>query len=186
MLAEFSALRKLAVKSENKNSLTAAEALAFFLRIHLRDLKYHEQKRSAAPARRLGLLPRSVIAEIALDLLESCRTRNCSPSLHLTILLRELLNLDVDRGLTLHKEAKEWMAFVIASRPAVSTRDLARAIRVNASTVSRWRKSPEFKEKIELHAQNIASMKTLEVDKGSSAAAIAAMESLLAKNAGIG
>jgi hypothetical protein len=108
--------------------------------------------------RNFGLLPRSVIGEIALDLLHHCQMRNCSPGYHLKQLFRELLNLDVDRHLTVHDKAKVWMAVAIARNPKITTRALARSIGVAPSTVLRWRRSSEFKKQVELNAQKIASL----------------------------
>jgi hypothetical protein len=56
-------------KKTRRNELTASEALAFFLRICLRDLKYAVRRGSAAPVRTEKLVPRSVIAWVATDLL---------------------------------------------------------------------------------------------------------------------
>ncbi len=150
-----------------KAALSAADALAFFLRIDLRKLKWLERKRSGAPVRNFGLLPRSVIGEVALDLFDCCRTRNCPPGYHLMHLLRELLNLDVDRRLTAHDKAKARVAFDIARNPKITTRELARSIDMEPSTVLRWRKSFEFKKQVELIAQKIASLPA--VDKEMSA-----------------
>jgi hypothetical protein len=155
-LAEFKELLKY--RPEN-TPLTAGDALAVCLRIHVRSLRYGELKRSGAPVRASGLLPRSVIGETALDLLDSCRNTNRAPGPHLVCLFRELLNLDVDHGLTTYDDVKTWMAFAIARNPKIATRALARKIGVEPSTVSRWRRSPEFKQAVEREAQSIASLK---------------------------
>lgn len=42
---------------------------------------------------------------------------------------------------------------IIAQAPTVGTRELARALHVNASTISRWRKSLEFKKLVERKAE---------------------------------
>ena len=76
--AEIEAIRKR-MQGGRDNALTASEALAFFLRILLRDLKYAEKKRKAAPVRKLKMVPRSVIAEVALHLLGSSELWNDPP-----------------------------------------------------------------------------------------------------------
>jgi hypothetical protein len=142
-----------------QKSLTASEALAFFLRIDLRQLKYAEKQHKAAPARTLKLVPRSVIAEIAMDLLENCVAANRAPGPFLNELLRELLNIEgYKHGASRQWEAQEQAAFIIAQYPAVHTRELARIVKVNPSTVSRWRRSSEFNARVQEVAQTIASL----------------------------
>src|SRR5262249_12739385 len=142
---------------EEQQAISAAEALVFFLRLDLRLLKFHERKRSAAPARKLGLTPRSVIAEIALDLLDSCASSIYPPGFHLIELFRELLNLEGEKlGLTRHVDAQEKAAHIVAQTSTVATRELARLVGVNPSTVLRWRRSAEFKKKVELYARKSA------------------------------
>jgi hypothetical protein len=120
------------------------------LRIFLRELKHAEKNCKAAPVRTLNLVPRSLIAEIAMDLLESCETWGHPPGPLLNSLMRELLNLEHDRqGMSRDVETQERAAGIVAQAPAVRTRELARALHVNASTISRWRRSPEFKQMVE-------------------------------------
>ena len=83
--------------TDDQKKLTASEALAFFLIISLRELKYAEMMRQGAPVRTQQLVPRSVIAEVAADLLGSCELWNYSPGSHLNALIRELLNVDRDK-----------------------------------------------------------------------------------------
>lgn len=143
-------------ETENTNSqnlITASEALAFFLRVTLRDLKHAEKQRTAAPVRTSNLVPRSVISEIAMDLLDSCTD---APGPFLNQLFRELLNVgSVKHGAPRELEAQEQAAFAIAQYPTVRTRELARKLKVNASTISRWRRSREFQAKIEQAAETI-------------------------------
>jgi hypothetical protein len=150
-LAEMIAIGKRlhAEEAEEKEGMTASEALAFFLRMSLRELKHAEKNRKAAPVRTLGLVPRSLIAEIALDLLGSCETWGHPPGHWLNNLIRELLNLEHDRqGMSRDVETQERAAGVLAQAPSMRTRELARALDVNASTISRWRRSPEFKQMV--------------------------------------
>jgi hypothetical protein len=159
-LAEFLAAKKRMEAEEKKTVLTASEALAFLLKISLRELKHAEMMRQA-PVRTQQLVPRSVIAEVAMDLLGSCELWNYSPGVHLNALVRELLNVDRDKhGATRHVDEQEQATFIIAQYPQVHTRELARRLHVNASTISRWRGNPQFKEKVERKARWIASLKS--------------------------
>jgi hypothetical protein len=152
-LAEMIAVGKR-LHAEEREEMTASEALAFLLRISLRALKHAEKSRRAAPVRTLNLAPRSLIAEIAMDLLGSCETWGYPPGPLLNSLIQELLNLEHDRqGMSRDVERQEQAAGIVAQAPTVRTRELARALHVNASTISRWRKSPEFKQMVERKAE---------------------------------
>ena len=154
-LAEMIAIGKRISEEPNGNVMNASEALAFILRIDLRALKHEERQRRAAPVRTLNKIPRSLIAEIAMDLLASCETWEYPPGYFLTSLVRELLNLDNDRqGMTRDIERQELAASIVAQAPKVGTRKLARTLQVNASTISRWRQSPEFKKLVEQKAES--------------------------------
>jgi hypothetical protein len=149
-LAEMIAIGKRINSEPNKKGMSASEALAFFLRMDLRALKNEERERNAAPVRALKRVPRSLIAEIAMDLLGSCETWGYPPGHFLNSLVRELLNLDQDRqGMSRDVERQELAAAIVAQAPEVGTRQLAKAVHVNASTISRWRRSAEFKKLVE-------------------------------------
>jgi hypothetical protein len=148
--AEIMAAHKRMRDGDQKGGMTTSEALAFLLRIFLRELKHAEKNRKAAPVRTLNLVPRSLIAEIAMDLLGSCETWGHPPGPLLNSLIRELLNLEHDRqGMSRDVETQERAAGIVAQAPTVRTRELARVLHVNASTISRWRRSPEFKQMVE-------------------------------------
>ena len=161
--AELMAAYKRLQTDDEVKEFTASEALAFFLRMELRDLKRAERNRKAAPVRTLNLVPRSLIAEIAMNLLETCDLWARPPGTVLNSLIRELLNLDQDRqGMPREAEAQERAARILAQDPTMRTRELARELHMNASTVSRWRRSPKFKklvdrEKTKLNADEPAS-----------------------------
>jgi hypothetical protein len=141
--------------TDGPNLLTASEALAFFLRVELRNLKYAEKKRKAAPVRTSNLVPRSVIAEIAMGLLDSYGGK---PGPFLTELFRELLNVGSDKhGAPRQLDAQEQAASILAQHPTARTRKLARKLNVNPSTVSRWRRSPEFQAKVEEAVETMRS-----------------------------
>ena len=152
---------KKKTKKTRRNELTASEYLAFFLRICLRDLEYAVRRGNSAPVRTEKLVPRSVIAWVATDLLGSCELWNYSPGPQLNGLIRELLNVDSNKaGATRHVEEQKQAAFIIAQDPKVHTRELAKKLDVNASTISRWRRNPEFKKEVERTARRIAWWKS--------------------------
>jgi hypothetical protein len=166
---EIMAAHKRMQDDDEKEGMTASEALAFLLRIFLRELKHAEKNRKAAPVRTLSLVPRSLIAEIAMDLLGSCETWGHPPGPLLNSLMRELLNLEHDRqGMSRDVETQERAAGVVAQAPAVRTRELARALHVNASTISRWRRSPEFKQMVERKREALKARAGLSESIGSS------------------
>jgi hypothetical protein len=136
--------------NDEKEGMTASETLAFLLRVFLRALKHEEKNRKAAPVRTLNLVLRSLIAEIALYLLGSCEAWGYPPGPCLNSLMRELLNLERYRqGMSRDIETQERAAWIVAQAPKVRTRELARTLHVNASTISRWRRSPKFKQMVE-------------------------------------
>ena len=157
-LAEIMAAHKRMKDDDQQEGMTASEALAFFLRIFLRELKHAEQNRKAAPVRSLNLVPRSLIAEIAMNLLRSCTTWGYPPGPLLNGLIGELLNREHDRqGMARDVATQDRAASIVSHSPMVRTRELARALHVNASTVSRWRRSPEFKRMVERKAEAVKS-----------------------------
>jgi hypothetical protein len=154
-LAEMIAAHKRMQDDDHKEGMTASEALAHLLRILLRELRHAEKAHKAAPVRTMNLVPRSLIAEIAMDLLGSCETWAYPPGPLLNSLIRELLNLDRDKqGMSRNVDAQEGAADILAQDPTVTTRALARALNVNASTISRWRRSPKFKQMVERKSKN--------------------------------
>jgi hypothetical protein len=145
---------------EHSDAVTASEGLAFHLRILLGKLKHAEKQRRAAPVRKLNLSSRSLIGETALELLESCRDWGYPPGPHLTSLLRELLNLEgAKHGESREFEAREQAISITAQLPDIGPRALAKELSVQASTVSRWRKDPDFKEEVRLKTEWINSLK---------------------------
>jgi hypothetical protein len=154
--AEIYAEELRAYKKIDNKEITASEALAFLLRIILRELKEAERTRKAAPVRGLKFVPRSLIAEVAMELVEQCETWGRPPGLCLSNLLRELLNLDRDRQIMSREaQAQRRAVTLIARTPNIGTRELARTLDVYASTVSRWRRSPKFKQMVEEKAKSL-------------------------------
>jgi hypothetical protein len=156
-LAKPMAANKRIEDAGGKDGMTASEALAFMLRMLLRILK-HADKSREAPVRKLNLAPRSAIAHIAMDLLGSCEAWSYPPGPLLNKLIRELLNLEhYGEGKAQDLETQEAAASIVAKNPTVGTRQLAKALHVNASTVSRWRGSSDFKKLVERELESLKS-----------------------------
>jgi hypothetical protein len=155
-LAEIVAAKEQMDAEDENQELSASEVLAFFLRMYLRDLKYAE-RRKTAKARSSNLIPRSVIGEIALDLLESSRLDNYKPSGELIGLFRELLNLETTKqGLPRKTSSQERAAHALALDPTLGVRELAKEVGVAPSSVSRWLKNPQFQARVKRAAKTIA------------------------------
>jgi hypothetical protein len=133
---------------ELSDLLPASEALAFFLRVELRYLKYAERRSSAKARSSPHLIPRSTIADIALDLLE--RGENKYPPGELLVdLIRELLNLENPKQRYPRQlESQEKAANILARNPQVGVAELANAVGVNKSSVSRWLKRSDFQARV--------------------------------------
>jgi hypothetical protein len=154
---------KLTIKRGGKltksgNGMRAAEALAFFLRVMLSELKCAEKIRKSAPVRKDKLVPRSAMGTIALDLLHSCQAWNYPPGPYLTGLIRELLDLDGGVENTLPFESA---ALMVAQSPNMATQEIGRRLNVNPGTVSRWRRSTRFKKAVDGWTMVLRHRKTL-------------------------
>jgi hypothetical protein len=140
-----------------KNLIPASEALAFLLRSELRVLKYAERRSSAKARTDPHLIPRSTIADVAWDLLQRSAWRY-PPGEALVDLIRELLNLENPKPQHPRRpEAQESAAKILAGDPTIGVAELAKAVGVNKSSVSRWLKHPNFKAMVERAAQGKAS-----------------------------
>jgi hypothetical protein len=135
---------------------TADEGLAACLRERLKMLR----GAGSSPARQRQMLPRSVIATIAVDMLESCNLFDRTSGTQLTNLLRELLEVDRPKLRASRQFVARYDAtWVIAQVENISTRELAKMIGVNATSVSRWRKDPKFQKEVEEHRRFIEHAK---------------------------
>jgi hypothetical protein len=131
-----------------KTCISASEALSLFLREALNDLRRAEGSRKAAPVRTLKLVPRSLIANLAMFLLESCDERN-PPGPQLLQLFRDLLDVDLDRSNASEGLAKRRSAaLIIAKYPNIGITQIARILSINPSTVSRWQRSADFRHMV--------------------------------------
>jgi hypothetical protein len=134
---------------------TAGDALAFCL---------HHQlalaERKAAPVRSKKMLAKSVIAGVAMYILDTCVLFDQAPGPELLALLRALLKID-KKPLKSSREfsARYNAAWILAQRPSVATRKLAELLEVEPSTVSRWRRDASFKERVESTKRSIQTLK---------------------------
>lgn len=132
----------------------AGELLALLLRFELVRLKGATRSKRAGvstrtPVRDNNMLPRSVIAECAFDLLEDCETRRSSPGPELLELVRELLDLPVVTA-DPKFEARYVASWILAQAP-VGVRSLAKNVGVSPSTVVEWRRDPAFNDQVALN-----------------------------------
>ncbi len=160
VVQEFVDLATKIDEKENEEAITASDALAHFLRISLRELKASEKQREA-PVRTMKMSSRSLIGEIALDLLENCQFRDYAPGPELNQLVRELLNLQSEKlGASRQIEARERAISIIAHRPEVGIRELACLVNVHPSTISAWlNDDPDFKEMVKQRTEWINTLK---------------------------
>lgn len=120
---------------------TVAEVLSFLL---LAQLALLGDGRNA-PVRTKGKLARSTIAAVAFTLLEDGAIGN-----YLVGLIRALLNVTTHSNEEQRNfEARQAAAQIYAQVAKVSLRQVAKAVNVNPSTVSRWLKEESFCQAVE-------------------------------------
>jgi hypothetical protein len=155
LISEVSRLAaKVKASSEPLYPTTAGELLAHSLRLHLAALRAAERKlrrgeSSVPPVRESKMLPRSVIAEAADDLLEDCGTWGYPPGPELSALIRELLGVDRTRKQADREYKAKYEAAWILAQAEVGVRKLAGMVGVKPSTVSTWKRDQAFIEQIE-------------------------------------
>ena len=144
--------RKSDLKRLVHGSITSGEFLAVQLQLLLRDLRRSSRRNSSrSPVRGEGRLPRSVIAEIALYILDGC-DETYPPGQELKALIRMLVKVDpaFTSGTTVFP--KRFMAaWMFAQVPTLGVREIAREVQVAPSTVSAWLSDPMFGEEIGRH-----------------------------------
>lgn len=124
------------------------ETVAAWLRKELKLLREAEATPGAAPVRRGNALARIEISEIAIELIE------CLAGQHLTCLFQELLDVDRHRkslaeGLLPLEQAAEIEAQTQLQGKSLGVREFAKHMSVSPSTVTRWRRSQNFWERVE-------------------------------------
>jgi hypothetical protein len=146
---------------------TAGEVLASELRMVLASLREAERaqrhrKSSKSPVRDAGMLPRSMLSEVAVDLLRDCKDGQYPPGHELVCLIRELLNVDLANKDASREYTARELAINLVAAGYSGVRDLARVVRVSPSTVSQWLRDPSFNEAVaEAQAASERSLKHL-------------------------
>jgi hypothetical protein len=136
-----------------ENLMPASEALALMLLNALRDLKYAERRSSAKARSNPHLIPRSTISDVALDLLQRCEWKY-PPGELLIDLFRDLLNLENPKAKYPRRmDARQRAANMLAHNPEMRISEVATAIGVNKSSVSRWLKRPDFQAMVNRAAE---------------------------------
>jgi hypothetical protein len=126
------------------------ESVAAWLRKELKLLREAETKPGTAPVRRGKTLSRIEISEIAVELLE------CIAGESLTCLFQELLEIDRHRkslaeNFSQLDQAADVEATTSLQGISLGVRALAKLLSVSPSTVTRWKKSQAFRERVEFH-----------------------------------
>jgi hypothetical protein len=126
------------------------EAVASWLRRELKVLRDAELEAGAAPVRRGRALSKSTISDVAIELLE------CIGGESLICLFQELLDIDRHRKalaevyIQLDGAARSEAQFELQGG-TMGVRAFAKHLSVSPSTVTRWRKSPAFLQRVEFH-----------------------------------
>jgi hypothetical protein len=133
---------------ELEGLMPASEALACLLLLQLRRLKFAERRESAKARSNPDLIPRSTIADVALDLLHRSEWRYPSGEC-VVALVRDLLNLENPKQRQSRQpEAQENAVKTLAANPELGVGELARTVGVDKSTVSRWMERPDFQSRV--------------------------------------
>jgi hypothetical protein len=141
---------------ELENLMPASEALAQLLQIELRSLKYAERRSSAKARANPHLVPRSTISEVALDLLQRSQWKYPIGEA-LVDLFRDLLNLENPKPQHRKLEALESAAKILAHDPTIGVTQLADAVGVDKSSVSRWMRRADFQAMVKRVAEGKSS-----------------------------
>jgi hypothetical protein len=129
------------------------EGVANWLRNELKKLRHAEATPGMTPVRRGETLSRIQISEIAIELLE------CIGGEELVCLFQELLEIDRHRKSLAENylqpdRAAEVEAMALLQGHSLGVRALAKHMRVAPSTVTRWKKSRSFFEKVESYKRS--------------------------------
>lgn len=123
------------------------EAVAAWLRRELGVLREAEGKSGEAPVRRKAALSRTVISDVAIELLE------CIGGESLICLFQELLDIDRHRRSIAESFAQLDQAAAMQAQLELQgrhmgVREFAEEMSVAPSSVTRWRKSPAYRERV--------------------------------------
>jgi transposase-like protein len=137
-------------QSELEPEIADSEKVARWLRRELAELRKEEKILGAAPILNDNKLSRPVISDMAMTMLEKI---GVPPGPELLALLKELLNVDRHRRtLTKAKNPKKNAAiYMEVYEPGLSDRQLAKKVGVAHSTISAWRRDPDFKRRVKFY-----------------------------------
>jgi hypothetical protein len=126
------------------------ETVAAWLRRELKVLRDAEAQSGTAPVRRNRALSRTVISDIAIELLE------CIAGEELVCLFLELLDVDrhrksVSKVFTQLERAAESEALLELQGQRMGVRAFGKLMSVAPSSVTRWRQNPAYREKVDFH-----------------------------------
>jgi hypothetical protein len=140
-----------ATKATNDPSPDSKEPIASWLRKELKELREKEKIVSAAPVLNGKTLSRSVIADLAMTMVELCASQ---PGENLICLLQELLGVDrhrasqADKPIEAFQKAAQFDAQLAIQGKRIGVRPLAKIVSVDISTISRWRRNPDYNEAV--------------------------------------
>jgi hypothetical protein len=141
---------------------TASDSLARCLRRELRELR----RAGGAPVRSGKMIARSTISAVAIDMLETHHLVGHTPG-QLVELIKELLEADKPKLAAPRKfAARDEAAWALAQDASFSTRELARTLGVEASSVSRWQRDPRFRGAVQRRREWIEDLKRLGIWPG--------------------
>ncbi len=125
------------------------ERAAEWLRIELKNLRDGEKVEGKAPVLTGQSLSRLLIADLAMTMVEGLEEQ---PGPELIALLMELLNVDRHRRslAAAHSEEKNRAVYLEAQVPNIGVRELAKAAGVAPSTITAWRRDPDYEKHVKL------------------------------------
>lgn len=111
----------------------------------LKKTKRHQAKGKGVRASKGKVISQTDIADMAIEMLVEYTLFSDPPVDDLVDLFRGLLNVDAKPSKrSKRSEARTSCAFILAQGPEFGVRALAKSLDVSPSTVSRWKKDPEF------------------------------------------
>ena len=125
------------------------ERAAEWLRIELKNLRDGEKVEGKAPVLTGQSLSRLLIADLAMTMVAGLEEQ---PGPELIALLMELLNVDRHRRSlgAAHSEEKDTAVAIDAQILNVGVRELAKHVGVAPSTITAWRRDPDYQKHVKL------------------------------------
>ena len=139
--------KEQATKATNDPSPISKEPIASWLSAELKKLREFEKIVGKAPVLKGETLSRLVIADLAMTMVEMCALQ---PGENLICLLQELLDVDryrasqADKPSEAFQQAAQIDAQMAVQGKSIGVRQLAKMVSVNASTISGWRRNPDY------------------------------------------